>query len=159
MEPKMPTQRDLDFMDAEKAREARRLAASRETFIDRNILAVVVRLGHKHFADKMGLGVEKKDRVYHWTERRNGQRPPAELLMDVHEEDLDALNEYLDALGCEPTRRKLPVQGDKLAHALMEELRGFGERGEQSIERAQRQAAKSETPDWARTTPLKVAAR
>jgi hypothetical protein len=148
MDEKARRQRELDFMEAERAREIHARARALEHEIDRNIIPVVEQLGPKHFAELLGLGVAKQDRVYHWTERRNGQRPPAELLARVHEASEKAMNEYLNARGYEPTRRKLPASGDVLARAYEDKLRGFGEQGEKAIADARVEAAKPEPREW-----------
>jgi hypothetical protein len=153
MDPRALNERELAFMEAEKARDAKRRAAEREREVDRNIAPVLERLGPKFFADEMGLGVDKQDRVYHWRERRNGQRPPAELLAAVHEQDEAAMGDYCEARGYERPRRKLPADGERLARAYEAKLREYGEKGERDIADARAQAATPDRPEWETSTP------
>lgn len=155
MDEKARHQRELDFMEAERARETRAKAHALEREIDGNIAPVVEQLGPKHFADILGLGVERQDRIYHWTERRRGQRPPAELLARVHEASEKAMGDYCDARGYERPRRKLPSNSDALARAYEEKLRAFGELGEAAIVDARESAARPEPAEWERTTPMR----
>src|SRR5258708_1998194 len=155
MEPKPPNDRELALMEAESAREAKRRAAELAVEIDENIGPVIDMRGEKHFAHLMGLGVEKQDRIYHWRERRNGQRPPGELVALVHEdpspEGEKAMGDYCDARGFERPRRKLAADANRLAHALEDKLRRFGDEGERAIAEARIEAARAEP------TPLRVA--
>lgn len=129
------SQRELDFMAAENARRQKQLALLRQADVDDIIVPVVERLGHKHFALQLGLGIEKVDRVYHWTERRNGQRSPAELLVEVLDEDPQAMAKL-----CRLTRYEIPkklarLPADERAEEYRHSLLKFGAAGEAEVQR------------------------
>lgn len=150
------TARELAFMDAERARDMKRRAEGRARWIDRLVWPVLERLGRKHFADKMALGPDKQDRIYHWSERRHGQRPPAELLADVLEEDEAAMGEFCDGLGYERPRKRLATDGAELARAYEDKLKALGEVGERLIRQAREEAARPAAKEWeAEETPLR----
>jgi hypothetical protein len=142
------SQRDLDFMEGEQARRRRDRAKERETFIDRNLATPLERLGPKHFADQLGLGVEKVHRVYHWKERREGQRPPAELLMAAHEEDEEAFGDYAEELGYERPKRKSRLPPEVERDELIKELKRMGFVGEQIIAKVGALRMPREQQEW-----------
>lgn len=128
------TQRDLDFMEAEQERSRKKAAERREDFVDANIGPVIEREGPKRFALDLGMGVENCDRIYQWRARRNGQRPPAELMVAAHEEDGQAFHEYCDYLRYErPKKLVLIPAAEQVRQLAAEAARRFGPSGEQMV--------------------------
>jgi hypothetical protein len=136
------TQQDLDFVEAERERSRKREAERREDEIDRLMAPVIDRLGPKHFAHAMGLGVEDVCRIYKWKQRRDGQRPPAELLLAVLIEDEEAMAAFCDLAGYEAPRRKVNVPAEELVRRYRAALLQFGPKGEE-LDRQVRAAAPS----------------
>lgn len=127
------TQRELDFAEADAARERRRQAERVEEEIDAEIAEAIALPGAKALADNLGIGIESVSRIHHWGQRRNGQRPPAELLWHAHAARQDLLDRYLDSLGCEPSRKKVLVPAEVQLERAKAKLRRLGEVGEQII--------------------------
>lgn len=124
-----PTQRDLDFMAAEQERSRLRACQEREDRLDELMGLVIDKLGPKHFADAIGLGVESVDRIYHWRQRRNGQRPPAELLLSVVTEDDGAMAALCDLAGYEAPKRKSNIPLEEQVRRYRAALLQFGQKG------------------------------
>lgn len=142
-------QRECDFMEAMRAREQKARAEAYELEADALIAQPMIKLGKKHFADRLGLPVSKQDRVYHWVERRGHQRPPAELLLHALDEMTEEqFQDFCEKRGYERPRRKLPTDADRLARAYEERLRAFGEKGLDAIREAREEASRPTPKDW-----------
>lgn len=125
-------QRDLDFALAEQERSREAGVEKREDKLDDLIGSVVDRLGPKHFAEQLGIGLKNVDRIYHWRQRRNGQRPPAELLLEVVKADEEAMASFCDLAGYEPAKRKvIPVSPEEQLKRYRAALLQFGSKGEE----------------------------
>jgi hypothetical protein len=135
-----PTQQDLDFVEAERERSRKREAERREDELDRLIGPVIERLGPKHFVHALGLGIEDVCRIYQWRQRRNGQRPPAELLLAILIEDEQAMAALCDLAGYETPRRKVAIPPEELVRRYRAALLQFGAKGEE-LDRQVRAAA------------------
>ena len=147
------SQRELDFAAADEARALRAAAEARLDDLDALMAPAVDRLGHKFFAEALGLGLEKVDRVYHWMERRNNQRPPAELLLAVVSEDDAAMARLCDLAGYEAPKRKANIPDAELARRAIAALKEFGAAGEQKVRALLSSPMQRETPAWEATTP------
>lgn len=127
----MVNQRDLDFALAEQERSREAGAERREDKLDDLIGTVVDRLGPKHFADVLGIGLKNVDRIYHWRQRRNGQRPPAELLLEVVKADDAAMAAFCDLAGFEAPKRKVTLPPEEQVKRYRAALLQFGQKGEE----------------------------
>lgn len=130
------TQRDLDFATAEQERSKDTAAERREDKLDALMAPVIDAIGPKHFAEVLGIGVKNVDRLYHWKQRRNGQRPPAELLLAVVTVDEKAMAAFCDLAGYEAPKKRNTLSPEEQIRALRLALQRFGEAGEAEYQRA-----------------------
>lgn len=152
--PSIPTQREMDFTEAQRVREEK-LGAERDSeAIDEMIAGPLERKGHKHFAARLGLGIDKVDRVYHWQERRNGQRVPAEMLLEACREDTGTMASFCELAGYETPAKLVLLTPEEQVRRLKAALREFGPEGEKKIQRAmEAPIAPAAVPEWEVTTP------
>lgn len=129
---RVPTQQEMDFASAERRRRSRDSVELRMVAIERELRRVVDHAGAKEVADRLGLDDETL--VYHWLGRRNGRRPPVELV-DVCL-DLDGTDGLIGAL-CrdryEPPERLHNLTPEQEIAALRHALAEFGAAGEKKL--------------------------
>lgn len=75
---KVPTQQEMDFATALRRKSQRDSAELRAAAVERELARIVGIIGAKEIADRLGL--EDETLIHHWLGRRNGRRPPIELL-------------------------------------------------------------------------------
>lgn len=129
---RVPTQQEMDFAATLRRKEQRDKAELRASGIERELARVVAYVGAKEIADM--LGVEDETLVHHWMGRRNGRRPPVELLDCCL--DLDPTDGLMEAICHDryevPARlQRLSIEQERamLRKALLE----FGAVGEQKL--------------------------
>jgi hypothetical protein len=125
-------QRDFDDVAADKARRAGIEKARDE--LDDMLGDVVGRLGPKHVAFLMGI--DDPTRIYKWLERRDNQRPPAEMLLAVLVDDKtdEAMRRLCDIAGYEVPRRRVLLPPEEQVRLLCAEaVKRFGPGGEEMI--------------------------
>lgn len=129
---RIPTQQEMVFAAAQRRRDQRDATELRAVAVEREMRRVVDHVGAKEVADRLGLDDETL--VYHWLGRRNGRRPPVELL-DVCL-DLDGTDGLIGAV-CrdryETPQRLSPLSVEQQNVLLRRALAEFGAAGEQKL--------------------------
>lgn len=94
---------------------------------------------HKQMADELTDDEERPvstTQVYDWLSRRNGRRPPAELVHELFAGDDKFAAWWCERAGYEPPKKKIAVPVEEQVRALRQALHRFGEAGEAEYQRA-----------------------
>lgn len=94
---------------------------------------------YKQMADELTDDAERPvstTQVYDWLARRNGRRPPGELVFELFAGDDKFAAWWCERAGYEPPKKKIAVPVEEQVRALRSALQRFGEAGEAEYQRA-----------------------